>query len=256
MEIYKNLSLEDLPNEEWRFIPNCDNLYMVSNLGRIKALKTFRSYGKFKRTCKERIMKQFSNWQGYLHCMIIDSKGAKIRISSHKCVCDVFIPNPNKYPCTNHKNEIKWDNRAENLEHCTYAYNLTYGSREGEKDISVLQYDLQGNFIKEHKSVTHASVETNTNRRSISNVTHGWAKSAGGYIWRLKKDSNDVKIEPHTDNNKQKVVCCDLQGNVLNEYDSMIEASRSLGLWQQDISACCRGVKKRVKQYIFKYKNN
>lgn len=39
MEIYKNLSLEDLPNEEWRFIPNCDNLYMISNLGRVKSLR-------------------------------------------------------------------------------------------------------------------------------------------------------------------------------------------------------------------------
>ena len=254
MEIYKNLSLEYLPNEEWRFIPNCDNLYMVSNLGRIKALKTFRSYGKFKRTCKERIMKQSSNWQGYLHCIIRDSKGAKIRISSHKCVCDIFIPNPNKYPCTNHKNEIKWDNRAENLEHCTYAYNLAYGSRKGEKDIPVCQYDLQGNFIKEFKSVRDASIATNTNRRSISNVTHGWAKSAGGYIWKKKDDSNDIKIEPYIDNNKHRVVCYDMQGNMIDEYNSIAEASASLGLWQQDISACCRGVKQRVKQYIFKYK--
>lgn len=119
-----------------------------------------------------------------------------------------------------------------------------------------MQYDLQGIFIKEHKSVTHASIETNTNRRSISNVTHGWAKSAGGYIWRIKRDYNDSKIEPYTDNNKQKIVCCDLQGNIINEYNSMIDASRSLGLWQQDISACCRGVKKRVKQYIFRYKTN
>lgn len=254
MEIYKNLSLEDLPNEEWRFIPNCDNLYMVSNLGRIKALNTFRCYGSFKRTCKERIMKQFPNWQGYLHCYIRDAIGKKIMISSHKCVCDVFIANPDKLPCVNHKDENKQNNRVDNLEHCTYAYNLTYGSREDEKDVPVLQYDLQGNFIKEYKSVTQAAVETNTNRRSISNATHGWAKSAGGYMWRLKGEGNIQNIEQHTENNKREVLCYDLQGNFLNEYPSMIAASKSLGLWAQDISACCRGVKNKVKGFIFKYK--
>ena len=42
MEIYKNLSLEDLPNEEWRFIPNTDELYMISNMGRIKSVESYR----------------------------------------------------------------------------------------------------------------------------------------------------------------------------------------------------------------------
>lgn len=254
MEIYKNLSLEDLPNEEWRFIPNCDNLYMVSNLGRIKALKTFRCYGNFKRTCKERIMKQSSNWQGYLHCTIRDAKGIKIRISIHKCVCDVFIPNPNNYPCTNHKNEIKWDNRAENLEHCTYSYNLTYGSRDGEKDVSVLQYDLNGNYLKEFKSVKSAAEEVGTKGRCISNVTHGWAKSAGGYIWRLKTDNPPKQIEAYSDNNRRKILCYDLNGNFVKEFKSLIFAEKELGLHYQSISDCCRGKVKKVKDFIFKYK--
>ena len=36
MEIYQNLSLEDLPNEVWKDIPNYEGLYQVSNLGRVK----------------------------------------------------------------------------------------------------------------------------------------------------------------------------------------------------------------------------
>lgn len=39
MEIYKNLSLEDLPNEEWRDVVGYEGLYQVSNMGRVKSLK-------------------------------------------------------------------------------------------------------------------------------------------------------------------------------------------------------------------------
>lgn len=197
MEIYKNLSLEDLPNEEWRFIPHTDELYMISNMGRVKSVDSVRYYKRHKRTCKSRIRKQFPNWQGYLACFVSNRNGEKIGIRIHKVVCDVFIPNPDNLPCVNHKDENKQNNRVDNLEHCTYAYNLTYGSREYEKDVPVLQYDLQGNFIKEYKSVTQAAVETNTNRRSISNATHGWAKSAGGYMWRPKTNNYPLKIEKY-----------------------------------------------------------
>lgn len=39
MEIYQNLSLEDLPNEEWRDVVGYEGLYQVSNLGRVKSLE-------------------------------------------------------------------------------------------------------------------------------------------------------------------------------------------------------------------------
>lgn len=39
METYQNLSLEDLPNEEWKDIVGYEGLYQVSNLGRVKSLQ-------------------------------------------------------------------------------------------------------------------------------------------------------------------------------------------------------------------------
>ena len=254
MEVYKNLSLENLPDEEWRFIPNTDNIYMISNMGRIKSLDTFRVYPNYTRTCKSRIIKQFPNWQGYLSCNLSDSKGNKIRVSVHKMVCDVFIPNPQKLPCVNHKDENKQNNCYTNLEHCTYSYNLTYGSRAGEKDIPVLQYDLNGNFIKEYKSVISASKETNISTTSISNNTHGWSKSAGGFLWINKKENSPSLLEKYKDNNKTEVLCFNLDGELLKEYESLTKASKDLGIAYQSISACCRGKIKKVKNYIFKYK--
>lgn len=252
-EIWENLSLEDLPNEEWRFIPNSDNLYMISNMGRIKSLASIRTFGKTKRKHRERILKQFPNWQGYLSCQISNLNREKIRISSHKCVADVFIPNPNKYPCVNHKNEIKSDNRVENLEHCTYAYNLTYGSRENIRKKRVFQYSLGGEFVAEYDSVKEASINTNTNRRGISNCLNGFAKSANGFIWMRECKCKD-KIAPYKDLNKRKIICTSLEGVPLREFESIAEAGRKLKLCTTTISKNCRGLLDKAGKYKFQYK--
>lgn len=254
MEIYENLSLEDLPNEEWRFIPNTDNLYMISNLGRVKSVDSVRPFKKGFKTYKGRIRRQFPNWQGYLACFVTNRKMERISVRVHKVVCDVFIPNPNNYPCVNHKDEDKQNNRVDNLEHCTYAYNLSYGSRAGMKDRPVLQYDLNGDYIKDFPSVKIAAQTVDVEPRCISNAIHGWTKSAGGYIWRFKKDGAPKEINAHTDNNKRKILCYTLDGNFVKEYDSLISAERELGIHYQSISDCCRGRVKKVKDFIFKYK--
>ena len=52
----------------------------------------------------------------------------------------------------------------------------------------ILQYDLDGNFIKQYDSVADASRETKVNRPSIIMCTKGTSRrqTAGGYIWKYK----------------------------------------------------------------------
>lgn len=49
----------------------------------------------------------------------------------------------------------------------------------------VIQYDLNGNFIKEWSSITEARLKTNINK--IDKVARGEGKTAGGFKWEYVK---------------------------------------------------------------------
>lgn len=52
---------------------------------------------------------------------------------------------------------------------------------------AILQYDLQGNFIREWEYMLQISKELGYTRSSIWNVCEGKNKQAYGYIWKYKK---------------------------------------------------------------------
>lgn len=51
---------------------------------------------------------------------------------------------------------------------------------------TVLQYDLDGNFIREYYSMSEASRITGIQRQDIGQQILGNGKTAGGYFWKLK----------------------------------------------------------------------
>lgn len=50
----------------------------------------------------------------------------------------------------------------------------------------ILQYDLNGNFIKEWKSLKEARINLHLGNNGISQTLTGRQKSAYGYIWKYK----------------------------------------------------------------------
>ncbi len=90
--------------------------YFVTEDGRV--FTTWTRYG-IGTNLKE--LTQQIDKQGYSQVKL---KGVRKRV--HRLVAETFIPNPNNSPCVNHKNEVKTDNKTENLEWCDIAYNNAY----------------------------------------------------------------------------------------------------------------------------------
>ena len=54
----------------------------------------------------------------------------------------------------------------------------------------ILQYELNGIFVKEWRSARSVFAELGINHPQIINCVNGKAKSAGGYFWKRKKQNN------------------------------------------------------------------
>lgn len=104
-----------MQSEIWKDIPGFPE-YQISNLGRVMSFKNQYGHG-------PRIIYGETTRSGYIQVSL-----NKKRYKIHRLVAMAFIPNPDGLPQINHKNEIKTDNRAENLEWCTGKYNVNYGT--------------------------------------------------------------------------------------------------------------------------------
>lgn len=136
------------------------------------------------------------------------------------------------------------------------VYNITPGGETVSRAHckKVLQYDLQGNFIKEFNSIKEASIETKANRTSITNCCKSKSKTAGRYQWMFKDD--DKKILPITiDNKNLKLLQYDLRGNYVKTYNSLKEATRITKISECGIYKCCKGIQKVTGGYQWKYEN-
>lgn len=165
--------------EIWKPIQGFEGIYEISN------------YGNCRRVGKRNIAPKIER-NGYVRFHL--SKDNKpTTILAHRAVAVAFIENPNGYRTVNHKDENKANNCIDNLEWCNMHYQNTYGNgavnRNKAKEIPVLQFTKQGEFIKRFESVTKAAQDLNLNASSIHCVCKGIRryKSTGGYVFKYEE---------------------------------------------------------------------
>lgn len=147
-----------------------EGLYAVTSCGKVWSYRN------------KRFLTPEDNGHGYLRVNLHkDGKDKKYMI--HRLVAEAYIPNPENLPQINHKDENKTNNCLQNLEWCDAKYNVNYGTRTEKTKKPILQYDLDGNLIREWPSTADVGKEVSS---TICNCLKGRYKTAYGYIWKYK----------------------------------------------------------------------
>lgn len=183
--------------EIWKDIAGYENLYKTSNLGRARSLDTYRkSRNGTVRFCKGKILKPKTTKDGYLQVGLCKNGKRKI-FYVHRLVAEAFLEIPEElkhlkgthYLQVNHKDENKSNNNVENLEYCSAQYNTNYGTgierRSKTQSKTVLQYDLEGNFIREWAS-TRECGRNGFNHGNVVSCCRGKLKKYKDFIWKYK----------------------------------------------------------------------
>lgn len=111
--------------EQWKGVPNFDG-YEVSDKGRVRSFRR-RSY---QNNGKGHILKPVISNKGYEQVSLYKDK-KQYQKSIHRLVAESFIPNPENKRTVNHKNCVKTDNQASNLEWATSSENVSHAYANG-----------------------------------------------------------------------------------------------------------------------------
>lgn len=268
-----------LQEEEWRWIPGWEKLYMISTYGKVM------SYSK----CKERprLLAPLTN-NGY-QAVILTHKNRrtgeyrKYFAQIHLMMAKAFLPNPNPeyYTQVNHRSGNRSDNRITNLEWCTSKYNNLHNNKAVNGGLRRMRLSMY--FVKLTNSNTGEEKILNSTREAATflnthinlvNLALRHMYSSGHNVLRgWKVELTDREGKPVEDEPREPIVCspydalknvrkpriiiqCDKEGNELNEFNSLPEAEKETGVYKSNISKALLGDLKSAGGYTWKYKED
>lgn len=177
--------------EIWKDISGYENVYLASNLGRIKSLP--------KKTRKgERVLSPIKGVNYFTVDLVKDKKVKKYLV--HRLIAETFIGNLENKPQVNHINGIKTDNRIENLEWVTRSENQLHSIRAGlrttngiknsqcklsEKEVLII--------LNDNRKYKYIAEQYNTSIPTISDIKRG-------YSWTHLTGLRNIKTSKHEKN--------------------------------------------------------
>ena len=286
---YLNKSLQDLPDEEWRLIPDFGESYMVSNYGRVKSLARIIYYknGPFRHR-KEQMLsaglvqsfnyyvgddtkvlnvtlwwegkkKTFSIRRLVYHCFVepIDLFDYAVRI-----LCkdgnglNLFYENLEKATPTQQQQRIYKEERSVSC----FSYLDMRNKVQKRKTRQVSQYTLLGKKVAVFSAIKLAALATGLSKSSISSALQHRSLKGGNYIWRYGNGPQIINLDGYWEKGKltgaakrqKKVAQYNLEGALIAIYKSLTEASKATQVTPSSISKCLNGHLYSANGFIWK----
>lgn len=241
--------------EKFIEIPDTQGQYLVSALGEVHSMKT------------NRILKLAKGNSGYLQVVLrINGKGQGRMV--HRLVATAFVPNPANLPVVNHINGDKLDNRAENLEWCTYSQNSIHANRAGltpappkwakgrfgadhNRSKKVYAYNLDGSLQGEYGSGNEAGRLTGIKEAAVAKALQNGGFTRGSRILFSHDPLSTEQVRSQAAHiaglykaagrkRARGVKAIGAHGEILGKYNGMAEAAAAHGLTAYNVMDCLR----------------
>lgn len=200
---YQNHSLDDMPGEVWKAIPDMDEIYFASNYGRFKSV--------------DRIIERNNTklwWEGrIIHQLIATAKKDRLKglatyITTQKRRFYFNVPHliyklfngeiPPKYTIK-FKDNDPLNCRAENLtiQPVSNLYKSYHKQRRHLSkyyNIRFAQYTPDGRLVAIYKNIYEAAEISGFERDKISECARGKRKTTKGFIWKFIKPDEEIEV--------------------------------------------------------------
>lgn len=140
-----------------------------------------------------------------------------------------------------------WTEQIQNIIECS--------KKENKDKKNIYQYDLCGNLIKKWNGITQIERELGFDSRGIYKNLQGIFHKSHGFIWSLHELSDDEvkeKVKLASKYNCNKIFQYSKNNILINQFNSLTEASQATGISISSISLCCQGKYKTAGKYIWK----
>lgn len=156
-----------MKKEEWEKVKKPYDKYSVSNKGRVRNDETGYVF------CNN------SKVSGYIRVRL--SFNNKVRTTLvHRLVAESFLDKKSGCDFVDHIDRNRENNNVENLRWVNGKENAKNRKHDHSKSRSVLQYDLNGKFIKRYERI----IDTPFGRSNVSSACSGHLETAYGYVWK------------------------------------------------------------------------